>query len=408
MRQRQSKLKPMAADVLVVGGGVAGLWIQQRLLTAGFTAVLVEQQRLGGSETGATQGIIHGGVKYALGGRLTGSREAIAGMPERWRRCIDGHGEVDLRGVRVLADACHLWTLGSPASALASLLDNQALRGRVAALARREHPACFRQQGFHGTVYRLDELVLDPVSLVRTLATPNLDLMLQLDAVGKRLTRSADGFVLQTESGPLHAQRLILAAGSGNPMLLESLGLEGPAMQRRPLHQVCVALEHPEPLYGHCVTSLTEEQPELTVTSHPIANGKWLLYLGGRLADTGSRRTPEQQIAAARNLMAEVLPWLSPHLDGWRTLRVDRVESADDTASLPESAFVHEQAGVITVWPSKMSLVPELGDQVLRRLGQPAEGPCEVDHEARRAALTVALTHSPRPAFTRGILEWMA
>lgn len=398
----------MTADVLVVGGGIAGLWIQQRLLTAGFTAVLVEQQRLGGAETGATQGIIHGGVKYALGGRLTGSREAIACMPERWRRCIDGQGEVDLRGVRVLADACHLWTLGSPASALASLLDNQALRGRVVPLARREHPACFRQQGFHGTVYRLDELVLDPVSLVHTLATPNLDLMLHLDAVGKRIKRDADGFVLQTESGPLHAQRLILAAGSGNPTLLAGLGLEGPAMQRRPLHQVCVALQHPEPLYGHCVTSLTEEQPELTVTSHPIDSGKWLLYLGGRLADTGTSRTPEQQITAARNLMAEVLPWLPPYLTGWRTLRVDRVESADDIASMPESAFVHEQAGVITVWPSKMSLVPELGDRVLEQLGPSVEAPPVGVNEERRAALTAALIHSPRPLFTRGILEWMA
>lgn len=405
VRPSQNKLKPMAADVIIVGGGIAGLWLQQRLLSAGFTTVLAEQQRLGGSETGATQGIIHGGVKYALGGRLTGSREAIAGMPERWRRCLDGQGEVDLRGVRVLAEACHLWTLGSPASALASLLDNQALRGRVVALARHEHPACFRQRGFHGTVYRLDELVLDPVSLVRTLATPNLDLMLHLDGVGKRLTRSADGFVLQTASGPLHAPRLILAAGSGNPMLLDELGIEAPAMQRRPLQQVCVTLTHPDPLYGHCVTSLTEEQPELTVTSHPIASDRWLLYLGGRLADTGSNRTPEQQITAARHLMAEVLPWLPPHLDGWRTLRAERVESADDTTSLPESAFVHEQEGVITVWPSKMSLVPELGDQVIQRLGQPLD---RTEHEARRSALAAALFHCPRPLFTRGILDGMA
>jgi len=47
----------MEADVLVGGAGIAGLWIQQRLLGAGFTTVLVEQPRLGGSETSATQGI---------------------------------------------------------------------------------------------------------------------------------------------------------------------------------------------------------------------------------------------------------------------------------------------------------------------------------------------------------------
>jgi len=402
-RQRQRKQGPTETDVLVVGGGIAGLWIQQRLLSAGFTAVLVEQQRLGGSQSGASQGIIHGGVKYALGGRLTGSTEVIASMPGRWRRCIEGQGEVDLRGVRILTDSCHLWTLGSPASALASLLDSQALRRHVVPLTRHDHPACFRHEGFHGTVYRLDELVLDPVSLVRTLATPNLALMLQLQQVGKRLERSGDGFVLDTESGPLHARHLVLAAGSGNPDLLENLGLEAAPVQRRPLHQVCVTLDHPEPLYGHCVTSLTAEQPELTVTSHPTGTGKWLLYLGGRLADTGVSLTPAQQISAARDLMAVVLPGFLPHLDGWRTLRVDRVESIGEAAGLPETPCINEQANVLTVWPNKMSLIPELADQVLTRLGHPA-----APSGNRLAALTAALGKHPRPALSRGILEWMA
>lgn len=399
-RQRQTSLKSVEADALIVGGGIAGLWIQQRLLAGGFAAALLEQQQLGGRQTGATQGIIHGGVKYALGGRLTSSTAAIAGMPERWRRCLEGRGEVDLRGVRVLADACHLWTLGSPASALASLLDHQGLRGHVIPLARRNHPAFFRHDGFHRTVYRLNELVLDPLSLIRVLATPNLELMLRLDAVGKRLTRSEAGFTLQTESHTLHARHLILAAGTGNPELLADLGLSAPPMRRRTLHQVCVTLTHPEPLYGHCVTSVSEEQPELTVTSYPMGTEKWLLYLGGRLADQGVDRTPEQQITAARALMDEVLPWLSPHLDGWRSMLVERVEAAADAACLPDGAVVHEQAGVLMVWPSKMSLIPELGDQVIRRLGLPA-----ADGSDRLATLRRALNGSARPALTRGILE---
>lgn len=399
-RPRQNSVKPAQTDVLIVGGGVAGLWIHQRVLTGGFTSVLLEQDQLGGQQTGATQGIIHGGVKYALGGRLTGSREAIAGMPERWRRCLDGRGEVDLRGTRVLAEACHLWTLGSPASALASLLDHQALRGHVLPLARGQHPPIFRHQHFHGTVYRLNELVLDPVSLVSTLAAPYHPLMLQLDAADGRLTREADSFRLHTAFGALHAKHLILAAGNSNPGLLEQLGLAAPPLQRRPLHLVCVTLDHPEPIYGHCVTSLTEEQPELTVTSYPTGPGQWLLYLGGRLAETGAQRNPDQQIAAARQLMSDLLPWLAPRLHHWRTLRVDRVEDAADRACQPDTVVVHEQAGVIMVWPNKMSLVPELGDQVLKRLGQPG-----ADSKGRLATLEQALRDQPKPALTQGILE---
>ena len=49
--------------------------------------MLLERDSLGGEQTLASQGMIHGGLKYALGGTLTRSSEAIANMPERWRAC---------------------------------------------------------------------------------------------------------------------------------------------------------------------------------------------------------------------------------------------------------------------------------------------------------------------------------
>jgi len=98
----------ISTDVLIVGAGVAGLWLNARLRRQGFSTVLVENATLGGGQSVKSQGIIHGGAKYALHGALTGASEAIADMPRRWREALAGDGELDLSGVRVLSQAHYL------------------------------------------------------------------------------------------------------------------------------------------------------------------------------------------------------------------------------------------------------------------------------------------------------------
>ena len=113
-------LKP---DILIFGGGIAGLWLINHLQQRGYQCLLLETGTLGGAQTLASQGIIHGGLKYALGGGLSSESEAIAGMPDRWRAAIDGRDKVDLSGLRVLADgAAHASGSGVP-PALCSAVD---------------------------------------------------------------------------------------------------------------------------------------------------------------------------------------------------------------------------------------------------------------------------------------------
>ena len=62
----------IAADVTIIGGGIAGLWLFRRLNNMGYTRLcLLENETLGGGQTIKSQGIIHGGIKYALSGNLT-------------------------------------------------------------------------------------------------------------------------------------------------------------------------------------------------------------------------------------------------------------------------------------------------------------------------------------------------
>ena len=74
--------------LLIFGGGVAGLWLMHEAARRNVPALLLESEALGTGQTIASQGIIHGGLKYTLTGNLTGAAKAIAEMPGRWRACL--------------------------------------------------------------------------------------------------------------------------------------------------------------------------------------------------------------------------------------------------------------------------------------------------------------------------------
>jgi len=160
----------LSTDVLIVGGGIAGLWLNARLRQQGFSTVLVERGSLGGGQSLKSQGIIHGGAKYALHGALTGASEAIADMPRRWREALAGNGELDLSGVRILSDAHYLWSPGTLAGNLTSFFASKAVRGRVDQVKGEQLPPALQHPKFKGKVYRLAELVLDVPSLIARLA----------------------------------------------------------------------------------------------------------------------------------------------------------------------------------------------------------------------------------------------
>ena len=375
----------ISTDVLIVGAGVAGLWLNARLRRQGFSTIVVERESLGGGQSVKSQGIIHGGAKYALHGALTGASEAIADMPRRWREALAGDGELDLSGVRLLSEAHYLWSPGTLAGNLTSFFASKAVRGRVDQVKGDQLPPALQDPRFKGKVYRLAELVVDVPSLIERLAELAGDGLLAGQVI-EPLFDNDELIGLRVDGLEIHAQRIVFSAGGGNAELLASVGISVPAQQLRPLHMVLVKGPTLKPLYAHCLGG--GPKPRITVTTHPAANGEWVWYLGGDIAEAdGVAREPAEQIAVAKKELGNLLPWVDLSQAQWATLRVNRAEPAQSGLVRPDNAFLADQGRLLVGWPTKLALAPDFSDRVLQAL----------EHDGIKPGNAPALPPLPRP-----------
>ena len=355
-------------DVLIFGGGAAGLWTLDVLAARGVRALLVETAALGAGQTIASQGIIHGGLKYTLQGLLTKSAANIREMPRVWAECLAGERVPNLSSVRMRAPACHLWRTDALSSRLGMLGASVGLQVTPDLLPENARPAVLA--GCPGTVARLAEPVISPTSFLETLAKRHATRLLKVDADGIAFQTTAAGDVQQVElrngtrSVTLAPRLVVFAAGAGNQQLLSAIGRSVPPMQRRPLHMVMVRGDLPE-LNGHCVDGA---KTRVTITSERTADGDMVWQLGGHLAEQGVALDRGALIAHAQRELAAVLPSFAMHGLRWTTYRVDRAEGATGGGLRPDDIQLVHQGNVLTAWPTKLALVPELARAVVARV----------------------------------------
>ncbi|NWD92317.1 FAD-dependent oxidoreductase, partial [Pseudomonas sp. K5002] len=167
-----------------------------------------------------------------------------------------------------------------------------------------------------------------------------------------------------------------------------------PAMQRRPLHMIIAKGPGLKPLYAHCLGGGTK--PRITVTTHPAADGNWVWYLGGDIAEAeGVARTPEQQIATAQKELGQLLPWIDMTQTQWATLRVDRAEPLQSGLTRPDNAFLAEQDRLLVGWPTKLALAPDFADRVINAL----------ERDGIKPGTTEKLPELPKPAIAQPAWE---
>lgn len=358
---------PLPIDVVIFGGGAAGLWILDELVRAGHQSLLLEAHDLGSGQTIASQGIIHGGLKYTLSGLFTPSAKAISDMPLIWRRCLAGEAKPDLSGTRLRSDFCYLWQTSSLKSRLAMIGARAGLRIAPTTIAPDQRPPTLAN--CPGIVARLDEQVIEPASFISNLSQPHIGRILKIDAQnGLEFSQRATGEVdlvrlINPETGEpldLKPRTVIFAAGAGNAALRAMTGVHEALMQKRPLHMVMIRGDLPA-LHGHCVDGAATR---VTITSTRDFADQMIWQVGGQIAEAGVNMTEDKLIAQARRELMAVLPGMPfDHLQ-WATYRVDRAEAVTHGGFRPDDAHVSLHGNTLTVWPTKLALAPRAAQRV--------------------------------------------
>lgn len=351
-------MKPAHCDIAIIGGGIAGLWALHRLRSEGFGAILIEPDSLGGAQTLASQGILHGGQKYNLGGKSDSITERLRDQPGRWLRCIAGLENPDLSGVKILSDHQVMWAGGGFTAAAAAALGVKTLEGQVDKV-HEERPPIFSETHYRGTVYRLHETILDIKSVISSLACEG-----SYHASITDFKTNADGLesvILQNGSGEeiqLFAKGYLFTAGSGNETAAARLGFPMPATQRRPLKQIMLR-GLPWTLYGHCIQA--SPKPRATITTHP--GGYW--YLGGDIAEKSVGKTDADAIRFAADELTAIFPGIDWRRFEFATWDIDRAEPHTATGKLPPEPILRTAGNAALAWPTKLVLAPALADRAL-------------------------------------------
>lgn len=350
----------MRLDLLIFGGGAAGLWCLDRFRRAGYIAILLESQALAHGQTIQAQGIIHGGGKYALRGvRDFTAVRATKEMPERWRRSLAGDIEPDLRGTKVIADRCHLWLPRGSMSARVLSWGLLPLVGKAGLLSTPPQqlphsmwPAALRGSAL--AVYSLAEPVIAAGSLVEVLARPYRKWIFSYELSDLKFA----GEQVQIGAKSFQPRSILFAAGNGNADLMQRAGIHGDFMQRRPLKMVLLRGANLPALFGHCIV---RGKTQLTVTTP--TRGIW--QVGGEIAE---QLAYQENLDEGRQTSMSQIQRCLPGLDfsGVEIALYTAIRAEAKTAAQKRPSGVHVSRvapGIVVGWPTKLSMAPIFAEE---------------------------------------------
>ena len=358
-------MNPCHVDITIVGGGIAGLWTLALAVKKGYHAILLEKEGLGAGQTLASQGIIHGGAKYALGATITNATRVITAMPGLWQQAHSGAGPIDLRHAIRLAEHQYLVPASGIDTQLLSFLGSKSMSSHTETVRAKELPEEYRQCGIQQSIFRLGEPVFDVRSVVECFHRQFGERIFSAALQPGQVTESVEGVTLSLENGVrITSSHLVFAIGEGFAQLQRST----PPMQLRPLQMVMAQGKNLPAIYAHFIGRSTK--PLLTITSHPCnGKGETVWYLGGGLAEDGVGKTAVEQIATARKLLGKLVPGIARDESlQFSTYRINRAEPQQQGLTRPDDAFVCRDGRIITGWPTKLALAPRFAEMVLNEI----------------------------------------
>jgi glycine/D-amino acid oxidase-like deaminating enzyme len=357
-------------DVLICGGGIAGLWLLADLRARGYDAALIERDAIGCGQTVASQGIIHSGLKYAFAGQINTLAKSISAMPDLWRDALKGIGPVDLRAAQVRANSQYLLIPQGFMGGLINLVTRKALGNNVHALKKSEWPEDITRTGFDGSVIFMDEPVLDIPSTLRALATPHQDRIFKADLLNDIEWRCDDTGAIsdcRVNGETISASLYIFTAAESNKILADRLGHSGGLeTQERPL-LMGMMRGAPCELYAHCVGPA--EKPIMTITTHVTQDGEKIWYLGGSVAERATDANPAEVYDAAKAAFKKYMPSVPLENMTWSVLPINRVEGKSKIIGhMPDTPTLHPHKNALYAWPTKLTFAPLLAREVEKHL----------------------------------------
>ena len=342
-----NKKQEHAADIVIIGAGIAGLWTLKVLRERGYDAVLLERDAIGSGQTIASQGIIHSGLKYALGGKISAVAKTISEMPQRWREA--------------LKDDC----LSAPSQNL--LIPNSFMGGIVKIAAEKmletkvegALPPEIKSAGFNGSVIKMDEPVLDIQKVLQEMSTPYRSCIRKVKNIS-----FSDG-VANCDGHEIRAKSFIFTAAESNHVIANDVGQsEGLETKARPL-LMGLMKNAPFPLYAHFVGA--SDKPIATITTHKTKDGALVWYVGGTVAERAKDAPEHETYDAIKRAFAKYMPGVDLSKIEWATLPIDRIEGKAGPL-MPDTPTIHQAGNNIYAWPTKLTFAPLLADRVAQRL----------------------------------------
>ena len=349
------------APVTVIGGGIAGLWIYKTLWSRGIPTLLVESHQIGGGQTLASQGMIHGGQKYTLQARNTPQAELLKNMPDRWNAALEGQvNSIDLSETQILSQTQVLWTT-SWLDSITGFFASKSMQSRVTAV-HETRPPLLTNPKFKGQVFELKEKVVNVSSLIHNLIGEGKGTIF---GHFPHIERSSDGAIrylcgqVDNQAAQIESDCFIFTAGSGNESYIQKLGNQ--QTQVRPIKQSIIKGDLP-PIFGHCITA--DPRPRITITTHKTQNNETVWYLGGLTAEKTQNMSEEDSRALVQSELNKIFPWYQwPENLEIGFVNKNRAEIAS-SGLLSTGPQIRSEKNWTMIWPTKMTYAPILSDKV--------------------------------------------
>jgi|TARA_B100001964_G_scaffold244114_1_gene324304 glycine/D-amino acid oxidase-like deaminating enzyme len=360
-------LRHVDTDIAIVGGGVLGLFLLNWCKKNNRNVVLIESNKLGMGQSIASQGMIHGGQRYNLMGKLSSHAKLVNQMRSLWLDYLNGDGDFDLSTTRLISNHQYLYQLNTLKSKLVGTFASYWMQKRIKKLSHDEYPKWFHQEC--GSWYRLDEPVVDMGSLLKNLAH---ELQSSIIYAKPSIIEQNDYRVKhiifndQNSECVLHAQNYFFCAGKSNQDFLSQFGIKPTTlMQLRPLRQF-ILFDAPVDFFGHILG--LDPRPSMTITTHKH-NGRRIWYLGGKIATDYLDKDEAFYSKMIKLQLKKAYPMFDFKDLNIKHFDVDRAEPLAINGLLPDFPVINKLASnAFMSWPIKLCLAPLVAKLMLEKI----------------------------------------